>query len=545
MEQTWNDYNLKPPPFITIPHDRIQLLKDVNGIPEAFQDVMKRIQQVLNSHHLDSEMFLLTRLIYKIRNNLGGQKVTNGLKMVKKCLEHWNRLNIMEILEPLRDDMKKLSSLTTSDTVYIQSALCLKYTLHKLMGSAALLGQMSSYSMQTFICAYENLLLGLFIPKMLTFMALMSRIRTLCLLIMQSLFQCYKSAYQLLLQVYGIQVCVDSLPDNLEWWIIDQGHCTSLTSHLDKKIAKSSQNLDDFLSKYVTEHNNAFMEDVLDDAEVLGHQQDVSQIKSKCDQENVDEQKHVECGLDKSAISSSVDEPKCKETVVKCTPLLVEDLGTRVNRTEQCHSGQNHDRQCLTTAISLLPKCTSNKKLFGLLKSISTNIPQARRKRFMKLLQELETMPKIQTKGPYKAVSKKNVAVNRKKIASFLQLLVEDPEYVVLVEDAPKQINCNDLALGVPEAKKNYKRSEYELLKNSWRRLKKLRKTLNTKIHSTKRFLELLLKIRADAKIYQPRIYKKIVKDIRLERSTKEKLREDVRSLLNKIITAMEEKLKQ
>jgi len=154
-------------------------------------------------------------------------------------------------------------------------------------------------------------------------------------------------------------------------------------------------------------------------------------------------------------------------------------------------------------------------------------------------------MPKIQTKGPYKAVSKKNVAVNRKKIASFLQLLVEDPEYVVLVEDAPKQINCNDLALGVPEAKKNYKRSEYELLKNSWQRLKKLRKTLNTKIHSTKRFLELLLKIRADAKIYQPRIYKKIVKDIRLERSTKEKLREDVRSLLNKIITAMEEKLKQ
>ncbi|KAI0240454.1 hypothetical protein LSAT2_008818 [Lamellibrachia satsuma] len=167
---------LNPPATCTILYNPAQVTPDLIAMISDASSLLKEVLQVVRKGNADLslECVLLSKVLYHCSSGHRMQKYYHGLKKVEKCLRHYNEMNLPAVIEEFGDTIPRHKPI--GESLRLPSRQMLQFVLVRLRDAASLLCQTSSYVMQTFILVKQQMILGLFVPKMIIFEGLLSRI---------------------------------------------------------------------------------------------------------------------------------------------------------------------------------------------------------------------------------------------------------------------------------------------------------------------------------------------------------------------------------
>lgn len=172
--ESWNELEVKPPPNLTSKVTTSQVsLSDLRKLSDTVWNALTLLK---NQQTLYSEAATLSRLVYRARNNLRGDKGCKAIQKVHQCLRHILALNLTPIYENF---FRTIPWDCSEKEIYCPTRQMLEYVLLRTQGFAALSCRIIHTCMEAASLFRDRMRLGHHWPYSLLCLGALSRIWSL------------------------------------------------------------------------------------------------------------------------------------------------------------------------------------------------------------------------------------------------------------------------------------------------------------------------------------------------------------------------------
>ena len=191
MAKVWNKKDLEPPP--------VCLLKNFNDpdntcLHEKTKDALTTCSQVLGQEKaLSSEIYLLHRLLYKLRCQQRSLKSFRILKQIQTCLNNYQHMTLADHVGSVKSIYEEIDFCDIN--VYLPSQQMMEFVLTRLYGALVLLQKTADYCCTAYELLQQQLMSGMLIPQHMVFISLVSRVWTVSQSLKLHIKSCYNDIY--------------------------------------------------------------------------------------------------------------------------------------------------------------------------------------------------------------------------------------------------------------------------------------------------------------------------------------------------------------
>ncbi|XP_059046338.1 uncharacterized protein LOC131841947 [Achroia grisella] len=369
MLEPWNDLSVLPPPVHTSQPQSSCI--DIDELKDICNNIIAFLSKQSPLHE---ESALLSRFIYKFdkkfRNDIGYR----NLKKVYTALRRYLKINLLKDVEYFS------STLPQSDEPYLPTRQMLEYVLIRIMSFSKIMFRICICSKQAAIFYMDRLKRGESHWMSLMPYALLSRVWSICMVLLEQACSWYSNLYKYLnkLQLKGVIFlpAAYELPVNIEVWIdlqnidcygrFDWSEKRHLT--IDSNLVEDDGETFDSILDYVKEVNDETFEDI--NKQLIPNLQEMKPLLIEtCMSQSIDMGESVSREYFKSFFNPQTNDKKLNHSADKVTNKATLQTFLEAEETYRNES----DNKSLTKHLSFMQWQSLKNSLLKLSDSLAKN----------------------------------------------------------------------------------------------------------------------------------------------------------------------------